>query len=77
MYFRPLIYFVLTPICAQTLTAARSIVLPDNAHIRLLVEAKTAFVCFIRQFSFDSDNVVSVHPGDEIVIKSASDKVKD
>ena len=68
--------FVLTPICAQTLTTARSIVLPDNAYIRLIVEAKDGIRMLHQAVSFDSDNVVSVHPGDEIVIKSASDKVR-
>ena len=68
--------FVLTPICAQTLTPARSIVLPDNAYIRLIVEAKDGIRMLHQAVSFDSDNVVSVHPGDEIVIKSASDKVR-
>ena len=60
--------FVLTPICAQTLTTARSIVLPDNAYIRLIVEAKDGIRMLHQAVSFDSDNVVSVHPGDEIVI---------
>ncbi len=68
--------FVLTPICAQTLTTARSIVLPDNAYIRLIVEAKDGIRMLHQAVSFDSDNMVSVHPGDEIVIKSASDKVR-
>lgn len=35
-----------------------------------------AFSMLHQAVSFDSDNVVSVHPGDEIVIKSASDKVR-
>lgn len=61
--------FVLTPICAQTLTTARSIVLPDNAYIRLIVEAKDGIRMLHQAVSFDSDNVVSVHPGDEIMIK--------
>ena len=53
--------FVLTPICAQTLTTARSIVLPDNAYIRLIVEAKDGIRMLHQGNRFDSNNVVSVH----------------
>lgn len=68
--------FVLTPICAQTLTTARSIVLPDNVRIRLVVEAKDGIRTLVQAVSFDSDTVVSVHPGDELIIRQSADKVR-
>lgn len=68
--------FVLTPICAQTLTNARSIVLPDNVTIHLEVEPKPGSRALMQAVSYDSDSTVSVRPGDRICIRKSSDKVR-
>lgn len=68
--------FVLTLICAHTLSNTRSIVLPCDVEIELRVEEKDAGHASDQAVSFDSDQVFNLLPGDIIRIRRAKDNVR-
>lgn len=68
--------FVLTLICAHTLTNTRSIVLPCDVAIELKVEEKDAGHAADQAVSFDSDQTLNLQPGDIIRIRKSEDNVR-